>query len=60
MPSSMVINTNLSSLTAQMYLSRNNSTLQESMQRLSSGMRINSAADDAIRIGYRRWHDVAN
>lgn len=42
-----VINTNISSLTAQRNLSTNASSLATSMQRLSSGMRINSAKDDA-------------
>lgn len=43
----MTINTNLISLNAQRNLSMNQSSLATSMQRLSSGMRINSAADDA-------------
>jgi len=46
MPSSMTINTNMASLNAQMYLSRNTDSLQKAMQQLSSGLRINSAADD--------------
>lgn len=41
------INTNIASLNAQRNLSVNTSSLQTSMQRLSSGMRINSAKDDA-------------
>lgn len=47
MPSSMVINTNIASLTSQKYLTRNNDSLQTSMERLSSGLRVNSAKDDA-------------
>lgn len=47
MPSSMVINTNIASLTSQKYLTRNNDSLQLSMERLSSGLRVNSAKDDA-------------
>ncbi len=43
----LYINTNVSSLRAQKNLSAANSTLQTSFQRLSSGYRINSAADDA-------------
>jgi len=39
--------TNVSSLNAQRNLSRSSEGLQTSMQRLSSGMRINSAKDDA-------------
>ncbi len=45
MPS--IINTNISSLTAQRNLSMSQASLATSMQRLSSGMRINSAKDDA-------------
>jgi len=41
------INTNISSLNAQRNLSANSSSLATSMQRLSSGVRINSAKDDA-------------
>ena len=42
-----VINTNIQSLTAQRNLSTSQSQLSTSMQRLSSGLRINSAKDDA-------------
>ena len=42
-----VINTNVQSLTAQRNLSTSQSSLATSMQRLSSGLRINSAKDDA-------------
>jgi flagellin len=41
------INTNLSSLNAQRNLSTSQSSLAVSMQRLSSGLRVNSAKDDA-------------
>jgi flagellin len=41
------INTNSGSLIAQLNLSTSKAALQTSVQRLSSGMRINSAADDA-------------
>jgi flagellin len=44
---SMSVNTNLFSLNAQRNLSHSQSSLATSMQRLSSGLRINSAADDA-------------
>ena len=40
------INTNVSSLIAQNTLSRNNNDLSQSLQRLSTGLRINSGADD--------------
>ena len=42
-----VINTNINSLNAQRNLSTSQSSLATSMQRLSSGLRINSAKDDA-------------
>ncbi|WP_338040039.1 flagellin [Nitrosococcus halophilus] len=41
------MNTNIMSLNAQRNLDRSQSTLQTSLQRLSSGLRINSAKDDA-------------
>jgi len=44
---SLVINTNVSSLNAQRNLSTSQASLQTSLQRLSSGLRINSAKDDA-------------
>ena len=42
-----VINTNTASLTAQFHLNQVNSEMEQAMERLSSGKRINSAADDA-------------
>jgi flagellin len=42
-----VINTNVTSLNAQRNLHKSQNALQTSMQRLSSGLRINSAKDDA-------------
>lgn len=42
-----VINTNIASLTAQGNLNSSQSALQVSLARLSSGLRINSAKDDA-------------
>ncbi|WAR45417.1 flagellin N-terminal helical domain-containing protein [Methylomonas rapida] len=47
MSSSMVINTNIASINSQRMLSKTNDTLQTSMERLSSGLRVNSAKDDA-------------
>ena len=44
---SLVLNTNYSSLLAQNSLSTNGSKLSTALQQLSSGMRINTAADDA-------------
>jgi flagellin len=43
----MSVNTNVVSLNAQRNLSASQSSLQTSMQRLSSGLRVNSAKDDA-------------
>jgi len=42
-----IINTNVSSLNAQRNLNRSQDALKTSLQRLSSGLRINSAKDDA-------------
>jgi flagellin len=44
---SSVINTNVASLNAQRNLSASQTSLNTSIQRLSSGLRINSAKDDA-------------
>src|SRR5882724_561046 len=43
---SSVINTNVSSLIAQRSLSSNNTNLNKSLQRLSTGLKINTGADD--------------
>lgn len=40
------INTNVASLTAQLGLANNQATLNTTLQRLSTGLRINSGADD--------------
>ncbi len=42
-----IINTNIASMTAQRNLNSSQSSLTTSLQRLSSGLRINSAKDDA-------------
>ncbi len=44
---SMTINTNVASLNAQRNTAANSASLSTTMQRLSSGLRINSAKDDA-------------
>ena len=46
-----VINTNIKSLVAQDSLAMNNKKLSTAMERLSTGSRINSAADDAAGLG---------
>ena len=43
----LTINTNSAASTASYYLSKNNTALQKSLTRLSSGSRINKPADDA-------------
>jgi flagellin len=47
----MRINTNVSALNAYRNLSETNSAVSSSMQKLSSGFRINRAADDAAGLG---------
>ena len=44
---SQIINTNVMSLNAQRNLAASNNDLSTAIQRLSSGLRINSAKDDA-------------
>ncbi len=44
---SIVLNSNLSAMQAQGALSKSQSAMQQSLQRLSTGYRINSASDDA-------------
>jgi flagellin len=44
---SQIINTNLPSLNAQRNISQSNTALAQAVQRLSSGLRVNSAKDDA-------------
>jgi len=43
----MVINTNIASINSQRRLNETNNNLSTSMERLSSGLRVNSAKDDA-------------
>lgn len=43
----LTVNTNIAALTAQRNLTTSQNSLQTSLQRLSSGLRINSAKDDA-------------
>ncbi len=42
-----VINTNVMSLNSQRALGKSQTSMQASLQRLSSGLRINNAKDDA-------------
>jgi len=50
---SLTINTNVNSLNAQRALGMSQSSLATSMQRLSSGLRINSSKDDAAGLARR-------
>ncbi|MDY6821418.1 MAG: hypothetical protein SVN78_07340, partial [Deferribacterota bacterium] len=43
----LVVQTNVSAITAQRYVGQTQNNLSKSIQRLSSGLRINSPADDA-------------
>ena len=43
----MIVNTNIASLNAQRNLTGTNNSMQKSLEKLSSGSRINKAADDA-------------
>jgi len=47
MPTPLAISTNMGSITAQKNISRNATDLHKSISRLSSGLRLNSSADDA-------------
>jgi flagellin len=47
----MIINTNIMSLNTQRSLSQSNSSIATAMERLSTGLRINSAKDDAAGLG---------
>ena len=47
----LIINTNVASMNAQNYLSKNTNALQSSMEKLASGYRINHASDDAAGLG---------
>ncbi len=53
----ITINTNVTSLTAQKNLNANQSSLAQSMERLSSGLRINRAKDDAAGLAISRQMD---
>ena len=51
-----IINTNISSLTAQRNLNSSQEALNVSLNRLSSGLRINSARDDAAGLALSLIH----
>ena len=53
-----IINTNIMSLNAQRNLSMTQTSLATSVQRLSTGLRVNSAKDDAAGPGHCRAHNT--
>ena len=54
--SSLSINTNLAAMTAHRSMEVNTNAMDQSIQRLSSGLRINSAADDPLDLpSPRTW-----
>ena len=53
----MIINHNMMSMNAQRSLGVNSSGLGKSIEKLSTGQRVNRAADDAAGLG-RPWHGV--
>ncbi len=55
---SSTINTNVASLNAQRNLSTSSTSLTTSMQRLSSGLRVNSAKDDAAGLAIAERMDT--
>jgi flagellin-like hook-associated protein FlgL len=58
-----VINTNIASMNAQYSLNKVNKAMEDTMQQLSTGKRINSAADDAAGLSIGNtvaWHQHAN
>ena len=50
-PVSMRINTNIEALNAQRHLAATSASFAGSVEKLSSGLRINRAADDAAGLG---------
>ena len=56
----MVINTNTASLTTQRHLSSSRNEMEVSMERMSSGKRVNSSMDDAagLAIGHRMTSQI--
>lgn len=56
----MTVNTNVSALVAQRHLNSASEMLNQSLERLSSGNRINSAKDDAAGLQISRSFGNAN
>lgn len=55
----LVVNTNLQSINAQRKLSETANALSQTFQRISSGLRINRAADDAAGLGVSEMMDAS-
>ena len=55
---SSTINTNITSINAQRNLARSSTSLAVSMERLSSGMRVNGAKDDAAGLAIAERFDA--
>ena len=53
-----VINTNIGAITARTYASKAGSSMESSMERLSSGLRVNSGADDAAGLAVSNKMDA--
>ena len=56
----LTLNTNIDSLTAQNNLGGSQALLSQSLTRLSSGLRINSAADDAAGLAISQGFTTEN
>jgi len=57
---SISVNTNLASLSGQNALSNTNMSLEKTLGRLSSGLRLNTAADDAAGLAVANLHKLDN
>jgi len=55
---SIVVNTNVASLKAKQSLEKSQASLHKSFERLSSGLRINKASDDAAGLGISESKDA--
>ena len=54
----LVVNTNITSLLAQKNLRNNSSNYEESLKRMATGTRINSAADDAAGLAISKIFEI--
>ena len=56
----MVVKNNMTAINTLNTLNKNSSALSKSLQKVSSGMKINSAADDASGYAISGWSDGQN